>query len=177
MKKILALLAFTAMLYGCATTTSGYKASRQIGQDTPEKIMFFGAYKSTIVGTVTWESETHCSEIKFVMQMRKERKADNLIDILTEERCSTVGPDTKCSCSYVGTAMKYMPLNPEEAEQWNLALNAPKKKEEEKAEEPVPCMAPVMAPAAAPQPQAAPADTEESIDTTDEKLEDLPQHR
>lgn len=72
--------------------------------------------------------------------------------------------------------MKYMPLNPEEAEQWNLALNAPKKKEE-KAEEPVPCMAPVMAPAAAPQPQAAPADTKESIDTTDEKLEDLPQHR
>lgn len=180
MKKLLALCAFAAMLYGCASTTSGYKASRQISQKTPEKIMFFGAYKSTIVGTVTWETESHCSDIKFIMQMRKERKADNLIDILSEERCSTVGPDTRCACSYVGTALKYMPLKPEEAEEWNLALNAPKKKEPPKPEiVPVPCEAPAPVVQKAPiaeEPANSEA-VEEVFDTTEENLDNYPKHR
>lgn len=179
MKKIIALLAITALFYGCASTTSGYKASRQIEQNKPEKIMFFGAYKSVIVGTVAWESENHCSDIRFVMQMRKEHKADNLIDILSEERCSIIGPDTRCSCSYVGTALKYMPLNPAEAEEWNLALNAPKKKEPANTEEtPVFSTTPVASQAPVADTQSTNSDpTEESFDTTDENLENYPNHR
>lgn len=190
MKKALILLASTALLFGCASTsTNTFTAKRQIGQETPEKVLFFGAYKTVLAGTATWESEEECSEIKFVMQMRREGKADNLMDILMDEKCETFGPDKKCNCRYVGTALKYQPIStPEEAQAWNIALNSPSKEETKEEAEPAP-VAPAPAPAPAPEPAflpAAPAPTAPAEPTTQEatetfqtqqNLEGYPEHR
>ena len=121
-KKIFAILALATLFTSCATSNSSYHKARSVGLNANEKFQVYGAYKSNIVGTLTWANDDHCNENAFINYVRLQNKAQNVIEIIMNETCTD--QNTKCKCSYSGIGVNYTAINAEEATVWNNAISS-----------------------------------------------------
>jgi hypothetical protein len=121
MKKIALMLAMSLMFVGCAVQP---KTKLSEAKTMKENLVVLGAYKTEIVGYVSWKDNDRCNVISFMQNTRETNKADKVVDVIMEENCtmgSSYGVE-KCSCSYSGLGLKYVMLDAKEAVLWGNAM-------------------------------------------------------
>lgn len=123
MKIFFAFLASATLITGCAIPNTTYSSARSIEVNPTEKFQVFGAYKSSIVGAVTWNDDDICNDKAFINYIRLENKAQNVIEIIMSETCIGQGQGAQCKCSYSGIGVNYTTINVEEAKAWNMAVS------------------------------------------------------
>ena len=116
----MAILFVVLLLAGCAMKPAQDTRYRK-ADFMKERFAVFGAYKTELVGSITWKDDNECNEAAFVFYVRQKKMADRLVDIVTEEICSAPSPgslDEDCSCDYSGIGLNYKQLEVEEASLW-----------------------------------------------------------
>jgi len=122
MKKILLMLAMSLLFVGCAVQP---KTKLIESKTMKENLVVFGAYKTEIVGYVTWKDNDRCNVVSFMQNIRETQKADKVVDVIMEEHCTTGSglEAEKCTCSYSGLGLKYVAIDANEAVLWGNAMS------------------------------------------------------
>lgn len=137
MKKIILLLAGSALLSSCAVAGERGIESKLIEQNRSA----VGVYRIKLTEPILMSLEGRCDVPLFVIEARKESKLHNVIDIAMIETCSSVEPGkTVCECEYSGIGVLYSDINnPDEASTW---MGSVKQTSKEKKEDNIPSTAP-----------------------------------
>lgn len=129
MKKIILLLAGSALLSSCAVVADGRGMESKLIEQNRRAV---GVYRIELTEHILMSLEGRCSAQRFVIEARKVSKLHNVIDISMFETCSSAGPEeTDCKCEYSGIGILYSDINnPDEASTWMGSVKETSKEKE-----------------------------------------------
>jgi hypothetical protein len=138
MKKIILLLAGSALLSSCAVVAGERGIESKLIEQNRRAV---GVYRLNLTEPILMSLAGRCNVPLFVIKARKESEIDNVIDIAMIETCSSPEPGkTVCKCEYSGIGVLYSEINnPDEASTW---MGSDRQTSKEKKEDNIPSTAP-----------------------------------